>query len=220
MGEQGPNLPAELREAIAGDLEPVRPLPPPWMRLLWAVPITAAFLVLPWVYFGVRPDLEHLGPMLAWVPVAMQVALGLALLLMALHEAVPGLGIPRVLVVGFCLVALGLHLAVNLLIYIRYPMGYDDFLASWWACFRYEFLLGVPFLIVITYLAANALPVRPRTVGLLSGVGGGVIADASWRMVCPVSAPLHFLTAHLGTIVVLGAAGYLLGYLYERHQTR
>lgn len=220
MSDRPSALPDDLRNAIAADLEPVRPLPPAWKRLMWAVPIAGALLVLPWVYFGVRPDLERLGPLLAWVPVALQVTLGLALLLMALREAVPGLGIPRSVVLSFCLTALGLHLAANLLIYARYPMGYDDFLATWWACFRYEFLLGVPFLVVITYLAANALPVRPRTIGVLSGVGGGVIADASWRMVCPVSVPSHFLTSHLGSIVVLGALGYVLGYLYERHQTR
>ena len=43
----------------------------------------------------------------------------------------------------------------------------------------------MPFLAVVTYLASRALPIRPRHVGLLAGFGGGVIADASWHLVCP-----------------------------------
>lgn len=216
MGETTERLPEELRQAIASDIEPVRPLSPPWKRMLWAVPIAAILFVLPLLYFGVRPDLTHLGPLLSWVPVGVQLMLGLALLAMALREAIPGLGVPRNLVAGLALLALGMHVAVNLLIWLRYPMGYDNFLPTWWNCFQYEFLLGVPFLVVINWLAATALPVRPRTIGLLSGIGAGILADASWRMVCPVSAPSHVFSAHGGPIIILGTLGFLLGWLWER----
>ena len=105
-------------------------------------------------------------------------------------------------------------------LWLRDPMGYEEFLSSFWGCFRYELLLGVPFLAVVTYLAAKALPARPQVIGALAGVGAGVISDASWRMVCPVSVPMHFLTAHLGGIVVLGFAGYLLGLWFASRQGR
>jgi hypothetical protein len=83
-------------------------------------------------------------------------------------------------------------------------------------CFRHELILGIPFLVVVTWLAARALPICARTVGLLSGVGGGVMADATWRMVCPVSEPSHVLSSHLGPVVFLGAIGFLLGWAWER----
>ena len=216
MSDQMPDLPDSLRQAVAADIRPVRPLPPPWKRILWAVPLAVVLAVWTLIYFGTRPGLDELGPMLIWVPLGMQIVLGLALLLMALHEAVPGMRISRNLVFGVGMVALALHLAVNTLIWLRYPMGYDDFFATWWPCFHYEFLLGVPFLVATTYMAARALPVRPRAIGLLTGIGAGVIADASWRVVCPVSVPMHFLTAHLGAIIVLGLGGYLMGWAFER----
>lgn len=215
MAESSGGLPDELRRIIAADMEPVRPLPAPWKRVCWALPLALVILALPLLYFGLRPGTEEIGPLLSWVPMILQVALGLALFTLALREAVPGLGVPRGLVFGVCLGALGIHLAVNLLIWLRYPMGYRDLLASWWECFHYEFLLALPLLVLLTWLAASALPVRPRTIGLLTGAGAGFIADASWRMVCPVSAPLHVITAHAGAIVVLGALGYLLGWGWE-----
>jgi hypothetical protein len=180
-------MPERLRAAVAADLRPVRALPPPSMRALWAVPVIVAVCAAAWLYFGVRRDAGELGLLLAWGPLALQVTLGLALLAMALHETVPGLW-----------------------------LGYGSFFASLWPCLRYEVMLGAPFLIVIALLALRALPMQPRMIGLLAGVGGGVIADASWRLVCPVSVPAHFLTAHLGGVVALGAAGYLLGCLFER----
>lgn len=209
-------LPDSLRDAVAADLYPVQPLPAPWVRVLWAVPLALLIAAAAIGYFGARPDFEGLDDLLTWVPVVMQVALGLAVLTLALHETVPGLKIARPLVYGVCLSALAVHLAANLILWLRDPMGYGDFLSAFWGCLRYEFLLGVPVLALITYLSAKALPVRPSVVGALAGIGAGVISDASWRMICYVSVPTHFLTAHLGAVVMLGATGYLIGLWIER----
>lgn len=218
MAPHTSGMPEELRRTIAADPESVRPLPAPWKRVLWALPVAVVIVAVPLLVFGLRAGTEELGPLLSWVPMVLQVALGLALLTLALREAVPGLGIPRTLVFTVCLGALGAHLAVNLVVWLRYPVGYQDLLESWWGCFRYEFLLAVPFLVLVTWLAAAALPVRPRAVGLLAGAGAGFLADASWRMICPVSAPLHVIGAHDGAIVFLGALGYLLGWFWEKRQ--
>ncbi len=208
-------LPDSLRQAVAADMAPVRPLPAPWIRVLWALPIAVALATGTLVYFGLRPDFQGLEDLLTWVPVLLQAALGLAVLSLALHETVPGMRVARPVVFAVCVGALALHLAANIMLWLRDPMGYGDFLSSFWACFRYEFLLGVPLLALITYLSAKALPVRPTVIGALAGIGAGVISDASWRMVCYVSVPSHFLTAHLGGIVVLGVTGFLLGMWFE-----
>ena len=210
------SMPDALRDAVAADMRPVRPLAPPWMRVLWAVPIAVAIAAIVLLYFGLRPDYRGLEDVMTWVPVILQVALGFAVLVLALHETVPGMRISRPVVLGVCTGALAVHLAANIILWLRDPMGYGDFLSSLWGCFRYEVILGVPFLAVITYLAAKALPVRPQVIGALAGVGAGVISDASWRMVCPVSVPSHFLTAHLGGVIVLGFTGYLLGLWFAR----
>jgi hypothetical protein len=209
------SMPESLRDAVAADLEPVRPLPAPWLRVLWAVPLAVLLAATTLLYFGLRPDFEGLNDLLTWVPVLLQAALGLAVLTLALHETVPGTRIARPVVYGVCVGALAVHLAANIILWLRDPMGYGDFLSSFWACFRYELMLGVPFLALITYLAAKALPVRPSVIGALAGVGAGIVADASWRMICYVSVPAHFLTAHLGGMVALGLIGYLLGLFIE-----
>ena len=149
-----------------------------------------------------------------------RVELLLAVVTLAVHETVPGMRVARPVVFGVCLGALAIHLATSIILWMRSPIGYDDFLSSFWACFRYEVLLGVPFLALITYLSAKALPVRPTVIGALAGIGGGVVSDASWRMVCYISAPSHFLTAHLGGIVVLGLSGFALGLWFEGRQGR
>ncbi len=215
MSERVP-LPDALRRAVAADIEPVKPLPPPWVRILWAGPLAAVMAVGTLVYFELGSDLQGAGLAMSWLPMVLQITLGLAVLAIALQETIPGMRVARPVVYGVCLTALALHLAVNIIMWLRDPMGYEDFLVSWWGCIRYEILLGVPFLAIVTYMAGRALPIRPRYVGLLAGFGGGVIADASWRMVCPVSVPMHFLTAHLGGVLILGATGYLFGAFLER----
>lgn len=214
------SMPESLRRSIAADLQPVRPLAAPWLRVLWSLPLAIVLSAGTLIYFGMRPDFQGLSDLMTWVPVLLQAALGLAVLTLALHEAVPGMRIARPVVFAVCIGALAVHLAANIILWLRDPMGYGEFLASFWNCFRYEFLLGVPFLALVTYLSAKALPARPQVIGALAGVGAGVISDASWRMVCYVSVPSHFLTAHLGGIVVLGTTGYLLGLWFEGRQLR
>jgi len=218
MSENMPTLPDSLRSAVAADIRPVKPLAAPWLRVLWAVPIAVALLLTVFLYFGLRSDFEAMSVLLSWVPLVLEVAFGLAILTIALHEAIPGRRLPREVVYGVCLTALALHLAVNIAIWLRDPMGWEDSFAISWMCLRYEFLLGVPFLVVVTWMAARALPMRPSVIGALAGVGSGFIADASWRMHCPVSVPSHFITSHLGGIVVLGLAGWLVGVWLERRR--
>lgn len=209
------SMPDSLRRTVEADLEPVRPLSSPWIRVLWAVPLAVAIAATTLLYFGMRPDFAGLNDVLTWAPSAMQVALGVAVLMLALHETVPGMRLARPVVFAVCVAALAVHLAANIVLWLRDPIGYGDFLGSFWHCFRYELLLGVPFLALITYLAAKALPVRASVIGGLAGIGAGVISDASWRMVCFVSVPSHFLTAHLGGIVALGAVGFVVGLWFE-----
>ncbi len=47
-----PSLPESLRRAIGEDLQPVRPLPPVWMRLLAAIAVTATGLAIVVVFFN------------------------------------------------------------------------------------------------------------------------------------------------------------------------
>jgi hypothetical protein len=216
MTEQQIQLPDELRDAVASDLRPVRPLPPPWRRLAFALPLTILALGLPLAVFSIRSDSEF-DLLLGWFPVAIQILLAAGLLLFALRESVPGWRISSRAVFGLCLAAFALQILVNLAIYLRMPMPGDTerTVSMWFACFRFESLIGLPVLVVIAWMVGRALPQRPWLAGLLAGLGAGFAADASWRLVCPASHPAHVLPGHTGAIVVLGLTGFLLGYLWS-----
>src|SRR4029453_17252228 len=81
--------PAELRQAIAADLSPVRPLPPPWRRALALAPFAAVLLVAAPLLFQFR-DLDALGWLLSWGASLVQAAAGVGLVAAALRESIPG----------------------------------------------------------------------------------------------------------------------------------
>jgi hypothetical protein len=100
----------------------------------------------------------------------------------------------------------------------------EDLVGLYWhVCFRWTILLGVPVLAVVWGLVARGYPVRPATVGALSGLGAGLMADAAWRTYCEISQPSHVLSAHLGGVWALcllgAAAGHLAGLWSSRRQS-
>src|SRR5262245_25922592 len=83
-------VPRALLRAVARDLRPVRPLPPPWLRALRFAPVgLVLFLGLP-ALWGFRSNLAALGSALAWGVSGFQVVVGLVIVGLGLREAVPG----------------------------------------------------------------------------------------------------------------------------------
>ena len=56
MADERIEIPVELRAFIARDLQPVKPLAPPWRRALGLVPVAIALLFAAVVIFGLRRD--------------------------------------------------------------------------------------------------------------------------------------------------------------------
>ena len=88
-------VPPGLREAVARDLRPVRPLARPAVRALWLAPLAILLLVASVVAFGLRRDSPALGLPLTWGASTLQMFLGLVLIAAALREAVPGTSLTR-----------------------------------------------------------------------------------------------------------------------------
>ena len=89
-----PALPAALREALRRDSRPVRPLLPPAVRTIFIAMMALAAIPMALAMLGLRPDRQMLGPVLLWVPAAVRIAAGAALILLAMREGIPGLGAP------------------------------------------------------------------------------------------------------------------------------
>jgi len=216
MSEARPEIPASLRRAVADDLEAVRPLAPPWRRLLYVVPAAAIAMLAPFLYVSVRTDSEF-NLLLGWIPVGIQLLLAAGLLLFALRESVPGWRASSRVIFALCISAFSLQILVNMAIYLSMPMpaGGERTVHMWFACFRVESLIGLPILVLTAWLVGRALPQRPWLAGLLAGLGAGFAADASWRLICPYSDPVHVLLGHTAGILLLGLTGFLLGYLWS-----
>jgi hypothetical protein len=74
-------------------------------------------------------------------------------------------------------------------------------------CFAASALTALPATIVTSMLALAALPTRPAVTGLLAGLGGGVMADAGWRLFCHFSDPPPVFATHLGGVVRAALVG-------------
>ena len=83
-------MPADLRDRLQSDYQPVRVLPSPLARAMRIVPIALVALFAAPIYFSVRPDAPRLGFTGVWGLSLLQSVLGLAVLVAALRESVPG----------------------------------------------------------------------------------------------------------------------------------
>lgn len=200
-------------EAELARLRPVRPLPPPWRRAAWLVPVALVSLSLAWRRFGWRFDWPELGLLGGAGLSALQALAGLALVAAGLREAVPGRAhggrALALLGVGGALLLPGVTLATWALSGTRVPAGLE---AHYWrVCFAGAVRLGVPLLLIATVLMARAWPARPRLTGMLCGLGCGLLVDSGWRLLCEVADPAHVLSAHGLAVASLAALGSVLG---------
>jgi hypothetical protein len=207
-------LPPELREKIAKNLAPVRPVAPPAVRLVLLVCWLLALLLLVPALVGVRFNATELGPWLTWGASLAQLLVGGALVYLALREGIPGLAAPRAVVVASLVAAGTMEGAVALLTYARCPCPDAGFFGGV-ACWGSETALGIPALVLTLWLVARAYPLSPRRAGLLGGVGAGVAADGVQHLLCPISDLRHVLLWHGGAVVALGLLGWLVGWLWE-----
>jgi hypothetical protein len=213
-----PTAPASLREAVAHDLRPTRPLKPPAVRTIALVPLAVAIVVaVPALHFF-RPDMRVIGFLRAWGFSIGQAIAGLVIVAAALRESIPGRALSRVALTWT--VAGGLLIPIVLLVLTATTFDIGpapgDGLVEGAQCFRISALAALPALLVAAFLAARAFPLRPLVAGALYGLGCGLVADAGLRLYCNYSAPLHVLFAHGGAVVSVTLAGAVMAVAVSR----
>ena len=213
-------LPEELRRAVERDLAPVRPLPPAWRRSLAvaavAVAVFAATLV---VSKSLRDNLHDMPMWLSWGAALLQLGVGVLLASLALRESVPGNGIPTSSLAAAIVVGFSTQLLVGLVTWIWFdrPSGIG------WAgstCMTNDLRVALPVFAVALWMVFRALPLRAPAAGALAGTGAALISDAVGHLRCPMSNPEHILMWHTGAIVILAAAGWLVGWVWSRLRWR
>ena len=216
-----PETPPGLRDAIARDLKPTRPLRPPSVRALVLVPLAAAIVVAIPALHAFRPDLATIGFIRAWGFSIGQAVAGLVIVAAALRESIPGRALSRTAVA--LIVAGGLALPFAMMALTASAFDGPAPGRAWAegaACFRVSALAAVPALIVAALLAARAFPLRPAVAGALYGLGCGLMADAGLRLFCDYTAPLHVVFAHGGAVAGVMGAGALAAVIVGSSQRR
>lgn len=216
-------VPPSLRLAVAADLQPVRALPPAWLRTLGAVAATVLGFgaVLAAFKLSLRPDFEQVPIWLSWGCTGLQLIVGVVLIGLALREAVPGRAVPK----GAAAIAIGTGVLMQVLVGIvtwmhspgmPYVVGRGS--TAGIGCATHDLALGLPALAATLWLVFRALPLRPSVAGLLGGAGAAVTADAVNHIICPMSDLRHVLVWHTGALLGLMLLGWAAGKLWERRR--
>lgn len=208
-------MPADLRARLEADYRPVRVLRSPLARTMAIVPVAIVALLAAPAYFEVRPDAARLGVAGVWGLSLGQFAIGVAVLVAALRESVPGRGWSGAAILLWLTIPLAGIVGVTLFSWNVSPVLLRT---EWWQvgaiCFAGSAATALPVVALAAILASRAYPTRPAIAGLLLGLGAGLVADAGWRIFCHFSEPAHVLSAHLAAVIASAIVGSLLaGYL-------
>lgn len=214
MSEPASSLPPLLRQAIVRDLRPVRPVASPARRAAWL-----GALALAGILFGVVRALDFGAPSLVGLLVAAaEWGAALALVWVAMREAVPGSSVGWTTALAMLGVGLSTQLAAAALLSTTVGSSWlgDGGFATGRQCLTGEGSLGLPLLAGSAWLLLRAFPLRARLASALGGAAAGLFADAAWHLVCVRTDLAHILVWHFGSTLVLAGAGYLVGIGIER----
>lgn len=214
--------PSDLLARVEADLAPVRPASIAGGVGRW-LPLGLCLLVGLPLYVGVRGDAGRLGPWITWGVSALQFVAGIWFVWAGAAEGRPDRRLPTRLLGGALGAAAVLVIGVTTLTYAVSPTMLGEALPPWRAgsfCFQGSLVAGAPLLFLAAGLLGRTLPGVPWLTGALFGAGAGMTADATWRLMCPVSDPWHVLTAHGGAILMLGALGALTAEVAARRRAR
>ena len=223
--DSSPKPPEALMRAIAQDLRPVKPSPPPLKLALRMVPLALLVSSVILLAIGPRHDAGILGPLVTWGASAAQFALAVALIWIAARESTPAGRLPREIVRA---AAVSTFLGVMFLTLLTFwisplsepllpvPPRVNEMLrASPWimgfACGIGSTVAGGILVLLFSLIFRNSLATRPAEAGALYGAGAGLAINAGWRIACPVSAPWHALGAHGAAIIATVILGALIG---------
>jgi hypothetical protein len=212
------SAPNDLRDAIARDLRPTRPLRPPLVRALVLIPLAAAIVLsVPGLRFF-RSDMYAIGLLRAWGFSFGQALAGLVIVAAALRESIPGRGLSRRAISATFVVGLAIPFVLLVATASAFDIGPQagHEIEEGIACFRVSAISAIPALIAAAILAARALPLRPALAGALYGLGCGLIADAGLRLYCEYTAPEHVLFGHGGAILAAMVFGAVVAKTIRR----
>jgi hypothetical protein len=217
------NIPASLLRRVQADLEPVTPLPAPSRRLLALVPLALLLFLGPPMYYDWRENFSLLPAWASWGLSVIESLGGIALMGLALRQAVPGMAVKSEWILLASAAGVLLFTCVSLATANVLPTPLHD-PESWrrlaWECVFMELLFALPSLAISAWLVARALPTHPALTGAAYGLAIGLMTDAGMRLFCRIDQPFHVFAAHGGVILLGAIGGALTAMIIERVKYR
>jgi hypothetical protein len=217
-------MPDRLREAIGGDLTPVRPLYPLWRRILIVAAVSAAVMAVVLLVLGsrLRPDLAELPMWVGWGASILELVVAIIIVGLALRQSVPGVAVPPVLARAAIAVGLVLQLLVGVATWVHSPgmPAGTAWLAKGVGCLSHDSAMILPTFVVTMWLVFRALPMRAPMAGMIGGFGAALTGDAVTHLLCPMSNLRHVLVWHTGAVIGFALLGWLVGTLWARRRWR
>ncbi len=213
-----PLVPEKLLKAVTDDLQPVTPLAPVWRRTLWVLAVSALVFAVAVLALGLRSDIQSIPTWLGWGCSAIEFLAAALLLGLALRESIPGRSIP----LGSALTVLAACIVYQLTVgYVtwRFSPGIpweNQTFADGMSCMMSDTMLALPTLLITIWLIVRAFPTRAWMAGMLGGAGAAIASDAITHLRCPISDMRHVLMWHTGAVILISAAGALIGFVWGR----
>jgi hypothetical protein len=197
---------------LAGRAAPVRPLPPPAIRVLAWSGVAAAAGAAGVAVLGPRSDIAAALQQPVFVSTALlALATAIAAAAAAFVLAIPGAERSPVLR-RLAVLMVGLWVATLAIAVVRANQGFGPAVdGHWLACFIRAIAVALIPAIVFAAMLRRAAPLQPRWTGALATTAAMAMGSVAVQIACPYDAPVHALLGHLGPVLVLGFLGARLG---------
>lgn len=202
----------DLIGTLAGDLKPVRPLPPPLRRCAAWLAFAALMIGVAILLFGTRHDLmERLARPYESLQLGLSVATGVLAAIAAFQLSLPDRSprwalLPIPAVIGW-IATMGFGCLEDMA-----RMGPEALvLGTSWGCLRFVVLMGVPLSVTLVWMLRHAGPLRPVPVAMLGGLAGAALSAAGLSVFHHLDAAAMVLAWHGGSTLLVVLAFAVLG---------
>lgn len=201
-----------LIDRLAGELEPVRRLPPPTAQAAKWLLFAVATVLLAVLFEGLRADLHArmalLHELAQWgFTVATGVSAAVAAAMLARPDrAGRWVWLPLPFLGGW-LASLGWGCLEDIVRMGEAAMQPD----TSWECVRFTLGVGTPLAVVLILLLRHAGPVRPGLVLAMAGLASAALCSAGLTLMHSLDASLEVLIWHGIAITLVSALGPLFG---------
>ncbi|KAB2916348.1 MAG: DUF1109 domain-containing protein [Hyphomicrobiaceae bacterium] len=204
----------ELIRRLAADLQPVRPLKPPWVRaLLWlgiALPYVAAVV---WGKLTMIDASQVAGDVRFLVEQAATLATALTAAIAAFCSVIPGFG-RRVLFLPLAPLGVWLASVGQGCVQDWLRLGAEGLrIRPDWDCLPLATVIGIVPTIVLVIMLRKGAPLRPRVTLALAALAVASVANFGMQFAHVGDASIMVLAWHLGAVAVLSMLGGWLGEL-------